>query len=152
MTYFTYNELTKSQTAKRLAIDNTPGAEVMANLKALVDNVLDPLRKAWGAPIIVTSGYRCTRLNQAVGGAKASQHTKGEAADIVTLNDRPEDNGRLLKLLIKLGNFDQVINEFPDDKGQPNWIHVSWKRNGNNRHSQLIAQRVNGKTTYISAN
>lgn len=84
MKYFTINELTRSATAKRLGIDNTPNKSIRANLEALGENVLDPLREAWGAPIIVTSGYRCQRLNKAVGGASNSQHCFDEKTEILT--------------------------------------------------------------------
>jgi len=151
MKYFSINELTKSATAKRLGIDNSPTALVRTNLAALVEHVLDPLREAWGAPIIVTSGYRCPRLNTAVGGAAASQHTKGEAADIRTVSDTPADNMRLLRLLLTSGIvFDQVICEFPDSQGRPDWIHVSFRRGGGNRNSRLTATRKGGKTVYTT--
>lgn len=122
MKYFTISELTKSATASRRKIDNTPSATVIANLTALVDNILDPLREAWGAPIIVTSGYRCVRLNAAVGGVKTSQHTLGQAADIRTVSDKPADNKRLFDLIVKLGlHYDQLIDEYGY-----NWVHVSY--------------------------
>ena len=75
MKYFTMNELCASATARRLGISNEPDKWQEENLRRLVDHVLDPLREAWGAPVIVTSGYRCPRLNAAVGGARRSQHT-----------------------------------------------------------------------------
>lgn len=76
---------------------------------------------------MVTSGYRCEKLNKAVGGAKYSQHMSGQAADIRTVSDHPDDNMRLLKCLIdsKLP-FDKLIAEYVDSKGRPNWIHVSF--------------------------
>lgn len=130
MKYFTIEELTKSPTAKRKGIDNTPNAEVKKNLTALVDNVLDPLREAWGAPIIVTSGYRCGKLNRAIGGAKASQHMKGQAADIRTVSDKPADNKKLFELIQKLKlPYDQLIDEFGY-----NWVHVSYS----SRHRRQI--------------
>ena len=122
MKYFTIPELTKSATASRRKIDNTPSATVIANLTALVNNILDPLREAWGAPIVVTSGYRCVRLNAAVGGVKTSQHTLGQAADIRTVSDKPADNKRLFDLIVKLGlPYDQLIDEYGY-----NWVHVSY--------------------------
>jgi hypothetical protein len=140
--------MTKSATATRLGIDNTPDALVRYNLTALIENVLDPLREAWGAPIIVTSGYRCARLNKAVGGASSSQHTKGEAADIRTLSDSRADNMRLLRLLLKMGlPFDQLICEYPDAQGRPDWIHVSFSRK-KNRGSKLTAVKAGSKTIY----
>ena len=104
--------------------------------------------EAWGAPIIVTSGYRCDRLNKAVGGATNSQHRKGEAADIRTLSDSRADNMRLLRLLLRMKlPFDQVICEYPDAQGRPDWIHVSFSRN-KNRGSKLTAIRAGKKTLY----
>lgn len=148
MKYFTLEELSKSATAKRLGIDNTPTTLIQSNLKALVDNVLDPLRAKWGAPIIVTSGYRSERLNKAVGGAANSQHTKGQAADIRTVSDSRVDNMRLLQCLLTSGlRFDQVICEYPDAYGRPDWIHISFNSNGN-RMNELTAKKVNGKTIY----
>lgn len=148
MKYFTIDELTKSATAKRFGIDNTPNNVIVANLKSLIENVLDPLRTKWGAPIIVTSGYRCDKLNKAVGGASSSQHVKGQAADIRAVSDSRYDNMRLLQCLLNSGiKFDQVINEYPDSLGRPDWIHVSFNSSGN-RMSRLIAKKVGGKTTY----
>ena len=83
MKYFTLQELTRSDTAKRLSIDNTPDAAVMSHLETLVERLLDPLREAFGRPIIVTSGYRCPELNKAVGGSPTSPHLQGYAADLV---------------------------------------------------------------------
>ena len=148
MKYFSISELTKSATATRLGIDNTPDAVVRYNLIALIENILDPLREAWGAPIIVTSGYRCERLNKAVGGATNSQHKKGEAADIRTLSDSRADNMRLLRLLLRMKlPFDQVICEYPDAQGRPDWIHVSFSRK-KNRGSKLTASRIGKATIY----
>lgn len=129
MKYFTMSELTSSPTARRKGIDNTPNVAQRAALTALVANILDPLREAYGKPIVVTSGFRCPRLNRAVGGVAKSQHMKGEAADIRTLSDRPSDNKKLFDLIIKLGlPFDQCIDEYGY-----NWIHVSYTSQGNRR-------------------
>ncbi len=131
MKYFTMNELTASATAKRKGIDNTPDATVKANLTALVANILDPLREAWGKPIVVSSGYRCPRLNRAVGGAAKSQHATGQAADIHTLSDTPAENKRLYDLIKSLKlPFDQLINEY-----NYNWVHVSYSPR--NRRQEL---------------
>ena len=122
MKYFTLNELTASTTAKRKGIDNTPDATVKANLTALVANILDPLREAYGKPIVVSSGYRCPKLNRTVGGAAKSQHVTGQAADIHTLSDTPADNKKLFDLIQSLKlPFDQLINEY-----NFNWVHVSY--------------------------
>lgn len=149
MKYFTLNEVTRSATATRLNIDNTPNAIIRTNLIALIENVLDPLREKWGMPIIVTSGYRCEKLNKAVGGASSSQHCKGEAADIRTVSDSRADNMKLLRCLLNSNIlFDQVICEYPDAQGRPDWIHVSFKRNGGNRKSKITASRIGSKTYY----
>ena len=122
MKYFSYEELTKSITAKNKGIDNTPSIEIKKNLKALVDNILDPLREAYGKPITVTSGYRCPKLNTAVKGAKNSQHIKGQAADINGVKDLKDENKKLFDLVLKLKlPFDQLIDEY-----DYNWVHVSF--------------------------
>ena len=127
MKHFTMRELIKSPTAQRLGISNEPTEAVKANLTALVEHILDPLREAWGAPIIVTSGYRSLQLNKAVYGAASSQHMLGQAADIHAMSDNPKENRKLLDLIIKLGlPFDKLINEYPNRKMQPDWIHVSY--------------------------
>ena len=120
--YFSIAELTKSSTAIKKKINNTPTKEVENNLNQLIDNILDPLREAWGQPIIIGSGYRCEALNKAVGGAAHSQHKLGQAADIHTKSDSIEDNKKLFELIKQLKlPFDQLINEY-----NYNWIHVSY--------------------------
>ncbi len=122
MKYFTMTELTSSATARRKGIDNTPSGTEKAALTALVANILDPLREAYGKPIVVTSGYRCAKLNRAVGGAPKSQHVAGEAADIRSLSDFPSENKRLFDLIVRLKlPFDQLIDEY-----DYNWVHVSY--------------------------
>lgn len=101
---------------------------IKENIKALVDNVLDPVREKLGKAINVTSGYRCPKHNRAVGGVTNSQHLQGEAADITT--GSPDGNLRLIRLIVKNGRYDQVIL-------YPSFIHVSWKRNGVNRKEVL---------------
>ena len=143
MKYFTLTELTNSRTAANRRINNEPTAEVREALTALVDHVLDPIRKAYGKPIYVNSGYRCAALNQLVGGAAGSQHLKGEAADI-----RCDDNRALMKLILKMNldrrlTFDQLILErcWRDRRGlqHPAWIHISYTRRRRNR-GQVIYQ------------
>ncbi len=143
MKYFTLAEMTKSATAQRKGIKNDPSIQVCKALTALIEKVLDPLREAYGKPIIVTSGYRCEKLNKAVGGAASSQHVKGEAADIRSVQDTPEENKKLFDLIVKLGlPFDQLINEYNYD-----WVHVSF--GARHRRQKLKAVKKNGKTTYI---
>lgn len=131
MKHFTFQEFERSDTATRFAIDNRLPDKLKGNVAALVDNVLDPLRQAWGRPIHVNSGYRCPALNKAVGGVAGSQHMRGEAADITAGNS--VDNRRLFQLVQDLGlPFDQLIDEHDFA-----WVHVSHRADGNNRHQIL---------------
>ena len=120
MKHFTIAELTRSATARKLGIDNTPPPEAEAALRLLTDNLLDPVRELWGKPIIVTSGYRCAALNRAVGGARNSHHLKGMAADITTGSQA--DNRRLFQLIMQSSlPFTQLIDEHGFS-----WIHISF--------------------------
>ena len=94
MKYFTINELIRSDTALQRGIDNTPPPPIKIKLSNLINNLLDPIREAWGGPITVNSGYRCPVLNRTVGGVPTSQHQKGEAADITV--GSPEQNRKML--------------------------------------------------------
>ena len=114
--YFTISELCKS----RPGYDNTPTEEIKANLQHLIDKVLDPMREANGKAVNLTSGYRSPAYNAAIGGAKNSQHMKGQAADLQTKEGR-EGNKRLFEIIRKQGNFDQLI-----DEKNYQWIHVSY--------------------------
>ena len=126
--YFTLDELIHSDTADRLGIDNTPTSEAVSNINDLVTNVLDRLRSEWGRPIIVTSGYRCKELNAAVGGARYSQHLKGQAADIVS--DDFEAFRRFVCRWCRNNEFDQCIFEHSSDS---KWIHISYVEGRNRR-------------------
>lgn len=120
MKYFTIKELTKSSTAVQYKIDNSPSQDIINNLEALVNNILDPLREAYGRPIIVTSGYRCQALNTKVKGAKTSQHVLGQAADIKA--GSPAENKKLFDLIQRLKlPYDQLIDEY-----NYSWVHVSF--------------------------
>lgn len=134
MTYFTIEELSASDTARRRGIDNTPDAAKRQKLQTLIEQLLDPIRAAWGAPITVNSGYRCPKLNAAVGGVSTSQHLRGEAADISV--GTPADNKRLFDRIVELQKagkitFDQLI-----DESDYKWIHISY-RTGANRNQIL---------------
>ena len=149
MKYFTIEELTYSQTAVKKGIRNETTPEVEQNLTALVGVVLDPARERWGRPIHVTSGFRCPELNKAVGGVPTSQHQKGEAADIVAGSRR--ENAELGRLIVKSGCFDQVIFENSNKEcTECDWIHVSWKRVGENRRQALRMVKGTKKYELIS--
>jgi len=139
--------LSKNFTLEELCVTssglkNEPTNVEIGALRALVANVLQPLREDIGEPIKINSGFRSSAVNKAVGGAAPSQHVKGEAADIECSN-----NAYLFNLIRKNLVFDQLIWEHGDDK-QPAWVHVSYKAQGN-RHEVLRAKKVNGKTQYI---
>ncbi|MDE6464357.1 MAG: peptidase M15 [Muribaculaceae bacterium] len=119
MKYFSIEELTRSTTATARGIDNTPDAAARAALVRLADAVLDPLREAYGKPVKVNSGYRCPKLNRAVGGVATSHHLRGMAADIT--GGSPEENRRLFDLARSLQlPFTQLI----DERGF-RWLHIS---------------------------
>lgn len=130
MKYFSIAELCKSSTATRLRINNECNSEQAANLTALVDNVLDPLRAWYGKPLTVSSGYRCPALNKAVKGSATSQHMSGQAADIDT-GDR-QQNKLLFEYIRKNLPFDQLI-----DESNFAWVHVSFRADGKNRNQVL---------------
>lgn len=122
MKYFTIKELTRSETAQKYNINNTPNKEQEQNLIQLIHNILDPLREAYKKPIIVTSGFRSTELNTKSNGSKTSQHLTGQAADIRSQEDTKEENKKLFDLIQQLKlPFDQLIDEYDF-----NWVHVSY--------------------------
>jgi hypothetical protein len=124
---FALEEFTRSTTANQKGISNQPGPAEIAALGALVLNVLQPLRDAVGFPINITSGYRSPQLNAAIGGATNSQHTKGQAADLVS-----QDNAKLFNYIMTNLPFDQLIWEAGNDS-QPDWVHVSYKPSFNRK-------------------
>ena len=123
MRNFTIQELTASTTAAVKKINNDPTPEAAENLKLLVDKVLDPLRDAYGKPVIVTSGYRSHALNKAVKGSKTSQHMKGQAADITA--GSKQENKKLFELAQELNlPYCQLI-----DEKNFSWVHISYDKN-----------------------
>ena len=124
MKYFTIPELTSSATAQREGIDNRPNKCAYQLLHVLVEQLLDPIREAWGAPIVVSSGYRCKELNALVGGAQYSHHILGCAADIIA--GSKAEHRKLFKLIQQMQQagkirFTQLIWE-----GDGRWIHISY--------------------------
>ena len=139
--HFTYGEFIASQTASRLGIDNTPNEYQTQNMIALANNVLEPIRAFFGKSVFVSSGYRCPKLNTAIGGSRTSQHMQGEAADIVISG---VDITYLYRwIILRSGiTYDQIIWEFDS------WVHISFKRDGRNRMLNTVATKVNGATHY----
>ena len=143
-TNFTLQEFTKSQTALRQGIDNTPDDEHLENAKELFENIVQQVRDNFGVTVI-NSGYRGPALNEAVGGSATSQHCKGEAVDIECPGTPNYDVAKWIEENLE---FDQLILEFytpgiPDS----GWVHVSYNAE-NNRKSVLTAMKENGKTIY----
>jgi zinc D-Ala-D-Ala carboxypeptidase len=143
---FSLNELTKSDTATRHDIDNTPTMQVIENLQDLVDNVLQPLREKFG-PIVVTSGYRSPAVNTKIGGSTTSDHCHGYAADFEVLG---MDNRELALYIRDHLKFKQLILEFYRD-GVPDsgWVHCSFQKDAN-KGQVLTAKKVNGRTQYVN--
>jgi len=146
-TNFTLKELTKSDTATRLGLDNTPDDEALENLKTLCEKVLQPVREHFGKSVTVNSGYRSPESNAAVGGSKTSDHCKGQAADI-EIDGLP--NPELAQWIMDNLDYTQLILEFYT-QGQPNsgWVHVSYDPN-NLKKQELTAVKVAGKTQYLN--
>ena len=142
---FTLNELTKSQEATRLGIDNTPNEEQIQNLKILCEKILQPLRDYYGMPVSISSGYRSAALCVAIGSSPNSQHTKGQAADFEIFGVANRD---VAEFIVKNLEYDQCILEFWNEN-DPNsgWVHCSYSLNGN-RKQYLKAEKLNGRTIY----
>jgi len=141
---FTLQEFTKSQTAIRKGLDNTPAEAHIENAKELFANVVQKVRDNFGVTII-NSGYRGPDLNYAIGGSNTSQHTRGQAVDIECPGTPNYDVAKWIEDNLE---FDQLILEFytpgiPDS----GWVHVSYKTE-DNRKQCLTAMKENGKTIY----
>ena len=164
---FTLAELTKSNTATRLGISNTPDKEGIHKLRLLATELLQPLRNVVGA-LRVTSGYRSESLNKAIGGSfkvnedgnyvALSQHCKCEAVDLQFVKRGRMDNIKIFDAIINHAiEFDQLILEFggataDKDSDNPDWIHLSWKVTGNRRQILVAYKDENNKTKYRAKN
>ena len=142
---FTLNELTKSQEATRLGIDNTPSEEHIENLKILCEKILQPLRDYYGMPVSVSSGYRSVALCEAIGSSAKSQHTKGQAADFEIFGVANKD---VAEFIVQNLEYDQCILEFwNENDSNSGWVHCSYSANGN-RKQYLKAEKLNGRIVY----
>ena len=142
---FSLNELTKSQTAERKGIDNTPSGDHQDNLKKLCENVLQPVRDHFEQVVSVSSGYRSPELCTAIGSKTTSQHARGEAADFEIFG---VSNKELAEWIHYNTNYDQLLLEYWKES-DPNsgWVHCSYSES-NNRRQYLRAYKENGKTKY----
>jgi zinc D-Ala-D-Ala carboxypeptidase len=144
---FSLHELTKSDTALRLNIDNTPGPVETEYLKILAERVLQPIRDHFGKGVKVNSGFRSLETNQATGGSSKSDHVKGQAADI-EIPGVP--NAELAQWIMDNLDYTQLILEFytpgiPDS----GWVHVSYDPD-NLKNQELTATKQAGKTVYLN--
>lgn len=140
--HFDLDELTRSDYASRMGIDNTPSELQIANLKALCENVLEPLEAIVKKPLTIQSGFRNTEVNKGIGGASSSQHVDGKAVDITCKGMSVDE---LFEIASKYVPYDQIINE------AKSWVHISF--NGTkNRKQMLWMKRENGKPKYYDKN
>ena len=144
--HISYKEGVYSVTAIRRGIDNTPNDEQLDNMELVAEEVFEPLRSWVGGPIKINSFFRCPELNKAIGGSSKSQHCKGQAIDIDDTFGRAT-NAEMYHFIKEQLNFDQLIWEFGDDDN-PNWVHVSFVSDEDNRNRCLRAYKYNGKTKY----
>jgi hypothetical protein len=142
---FSLQELTKSQTAERKGIDNTPSAEHQENLKSLCTSILQPVRDHFGRVVTISSGYRSPELCVAIGSKTTSQHAKGEAADFEIFG---VSNKELADYINENLEYDQLILEYWKES-DPNsgWVHCSFSQN-QKRRQYLKATKINGATKY----
>ena len=144
--HISYKEGVHSNTALRRGIENIPNEEQLANMKLIAEKIFEPLRSYVGGPIKINSFFRCPELNTAIGGSKTSQHCKGQAMDIDDTFGRCT-NAEMYEFIKEHLDFDQMIWEFGDNDN-PNWVHVSYVSEKENRNRCLKAYKENGKTKY----
>ena len=139
--HFSLREFTKSQTAERLGIDNTPPQDIIPKLSFLATQILEPLRERIQKPIIITSGFRTPDLSKAIGSSENSQHCKGEAVDIEAIG---MSTINLAEMIINHFEFDQVILEcYKQGDMNSGWVHCSLK-SGDNRKQVLTYTKDKG--------
>jgi zinc D-Ala-D-Ala carboxypeptidase len=144
---FTLAEMTKSETALRHGIDNTPGEQEISAMKVLAEKVLQPVRDHFGKGVKINSAYRSPEVNQKVGGSRTSDHCRGQAADIEIPGVA---NAELAQWIVNNLEFRQVILEFYT-QGIPDsgWVHVSYVPE-DNKKQVLTATKKDGKTVYLN--
>jgi len=144
--HITYKEATRSVTALRLGIDNTPNDYELQNMELIAEKVFEPLRRAVNGPIKINSFFRCEELNKAIGGSNRSQHCQGRAIDIDDFYGYVSNSYMYYYIKDNL-DFDQLIWEFGTDT-EPDWVHISYVDGDSNRKRCLLAYKENGKTKY----
>ena len=145
--HISYKEGVYSTTALRRGINNTPNDKQLNNMELIAEEIFEPLRTYVGGPIKINSFFRSPELNTAIGGSKTSQHCKGQPMDIDDTFDKAT-NAEMFHWIKEHMDFDQMIWEFGDDEN-PNWIHISYVNEIDNRNRCLKAYKENGKTKYM---
>ena len=145
--HISYKEGVYSNTATRKGIDNTPNDEQLNNMELIAEEVFEPLRVWVGGPIKINSFFRSPDLNTAIGGSSKSQHCKGQAMDIDDTFGKAT-NAEMYNFIKDNLDFDQMIWEFGSDDN-PDWVHVSYVSQDDNRRRCLKAYREDGKTKYM---
>jgi len=142
------NEVTKSNTAERRGIDNSPTEAHIKNLKYIAEEVFQPLRDNFGVPIYISSGYRSPALNEAIGGSPRSFHSHGMALDLDQDNrNKGVSNCDVFYYIKDNLQFTELIWEFGDEY-EPNWVHVANAPGREDEKKIKIAEKINGKTKY----
>ena len=136
-----YKEATHSETAKRLGISNKPKKEHIENMELIAEKIFQPLREWVDHPIRINSFYRSEELNSRIGGAISSAHKDGLAIDLDSLGGKT--NLEMLHYIKDNLEFDILINEYPNEEGEPKWIHVSWSKKKNRK--QVLEIKRKGK-------
>jgi len=145
--HISYKEGVYSTTAMRRGLDNTPDDDQLSNMELIAKEVFEPLRSWVGGPIKINSFFRSPELNKAIGGSSKSQHCQGQAIDLDDTFGRAT-NAEMYHFIKEHLNFDQMIWEFGDDDN-PNWVHVSFVSEDENRNRCLKAYKDKGKTKYM---
>ena len=152
--HITYNEATSSYLALKYGIINIPNEFQLKNMILLAEAIFEPLREFVGRPIAVTSFFRSKALNSKLKGSRTSQHmaNNGAAMDLDADIYGYITNKDIFDYIKDNLNFDQLIAEYPDDKGNPSWVHVSYKEKGNRKQVFIAYPIGNGRTKYIPYN
>jgi hypothetical protein len=140
-----YKEAVRSETAKRLGISNKPKKEHIENMELKAEKIFQPLREWVEHPIRINSFYRSEELNSRIGGAISSAHKEGLAIDLDSLGGKT--NLEMFHYIKDNLDYDILINEYPNDEGEPKWIHVSWNKK-KNRKQVLEIKRKGRYYTY----
>lgn len=162
MRYFSMKECIFSATANAKNINNTPSAKIAAHIVESVETLLDPLREAWEqyckqhgwdkVGIYISSGYRCPKLNDEVGGSSTSAHCYGYAFDLIPANGKMLEFKRFCRMFLANHAFDQLISEKEDANGVPRWMHVGYKYIDGVQQRKQYRYSVQGKTELFSDN